>query len=105
MATVDCCLIRGGYVRRSVLMDPLTRAALVGLRNGGELPEPASEAEALAPADSLLLRAGARVVERRAGRVVGKRSIPLPAPAETAPVATAAAVLREAFRVGLDAEA
>ncbi|MES2638052.1 MAG: DUF5691 domain-containing protein [Myxococcota bacterium] len=98
-------------------MDPLVRAALVGLQNGGELPEPVGEAEALvatlstlAPAEALLLRAGARALERRAGRLVAQRPVPTNvAPPETFPSVPASAVpvLREAFRVGsgLDIEA
>lgn len=99
-------------------MDPLTRAALVGLQNGGELPEAVGEAEALvaalhlAPAEALLLRAGARALERRAGRLSTKHALPeaFPtAPAESAPLVPERAipVLREAFRVrgGLDVEA
>lgn len=97
-------------------MDPLVRAALVGLQNGGELPEPVGDAEALvavlpglAPAEALLLRAGARALERRAGRLVPKRALPAPAPVETAPMVpeSAVPVLREVFRVagGLEVEA
>jgi hypothetical protein len=98
-------------------VDPLVRAALVGLQNGGELPEPVGEAEALvatlstlAPAEALLLRAGARALERRAGRLVARRPVPTNvAPPEALPSVPASAVpvLREAFRVGggLDIEA
>lgn len=103
----------GGVAGR---VDPLVRAALVGLQNGGELPEPVGEAEtlvaslpALPPADALLLRAGARALERRAGCLVQQRAIPAPCPVETAPVVpdSAVPVLREVFQLegGLDSEA
>ena len=73
-------------------MDGLTRAALLGLRNAGALPPAEGPAATLvansggSDAAQLLLRLGARALERRAGVGVERKELPPAAPAEVRPV-------------------